>query len=59
MLEIVAHTTTETNKTLLPICEHFTFLDIETAFEKAKTSTARFQSVVKVDDDILEKFNKK
>jgi len=22
MLEIVAHTTTETNKTLLPLCEH-------------------------------------
>lgn len=23
MLEIVAHTTTEANKTLLPLCEHF------------------------------------
>ena len=53
MLEIVAHTTTENNKTLLPICEHFTFLGLETALEKVKTSTARFQSVIKVDENIL------
>lgn len=58
MLEIVAHETTETNTTLLPICEHVRFLDIESALEKAKSFSAKFQSVVRVDEDIVERFNK-
>ncbi len=58
MLEVVAHTTSETNKTLLPICEHYDFMNIEAALNKTKSSQAKFQCVVKVEDDILSKFNK-
>ncbi len=59
MLELVSHVTSEDNKTLLPVCEHYNFTEIEKAIERTKSSSSIFQAVVKVDDDILSKFNKK
>lgn len=58
MLELVAHVTNEQNKSLLPVCEHFTFSQFESALEKAKSGTAKFRPVVQVDEDIVAKYNK-
>lgn len=59
MLEVVAHAITQNNTTLLPICENYNFLEIDTALEKTRTFSAKFQCVVKVEDNLLEKFNNK
>lgn len=58
MLELVAHVTSENNKGLLPVCEHYGFGEIERALERVRSNTARYQCVVKVDDDVVSKFNK-
>jgi hypothetical protein len=58
MLETVSYATSETNKSLLPICEHYSFMEFGTAFDKIKVNSAKFRGVVKVDDNILERFNK-
>jgi hypothetical protein len=58
MLELVAHVSSEKNSSLLPICEHFSFAEIEKALSKVESSSVKYQCVVKIEDDIVSKFNK-
>jgi D-arabinose 1-dehydrogenase-like Zn-dependent alcohol dehydrogenase len=58
MLELVAHVTSEKNRSLVPICEHFSFAEIEKALTKVESSNARYQCVVKIEEDIVSRFNK-
>jgi hypothetical protein len=49
MLELVGKVTSNENKTLLPVCEQFSFREFETVLEKVQSNSVVFKALVKVE----------